>query len=488
MRPTSSASRALLVLASVLTSCASSTGPDATPVPTRVTVSQASVTVDDEGTTVLAATVLDQSGAPMTALPNGLSVSWVSRDTSIIRVSHDSLIALRPGQTYLVASAGTLCDSASVTVRPVASQLRSLVPAGQMGSALEMLPDVAVAVTDRFGAAVTGATVSFAIVDGGGTLSTAQATSDAFGNVRTRWTMGPRTGLQHIRATLAGSHPAEVSIASTARPQLLANRQYSIALINVDNGAERGLATSMLVASDAAWSPDGRRIAFVGRPDNTVRNGVYVMNADGTGITLLTRGDSTDDAGVDWSPDGARMAFTRTGSAGSRVFVIGANGTGLAQLTNVQSETPRWSPDGSQIALSQRSASNQFMEIAVMNADGTNVRYVTSNDTDDYQPSWSPDGTQLVYVGWRLGRPRLFVTGVDRTGDHLLAATIPPNHLYDDGPAWSRDGSLIAFSRATSSVDGTTYSSGIYTINVDGTSLTPIASGAGALGVPRWRP
>jgi TolB protein len=191
---------------------------------------------------------------------------------------------------------------------------------------------------------------------------------------------------------------------------------------------------------------------------------------------------------VDWSPDGTRFLFTRLTGAGSRVFVVGSNGTGLAQLTNTESRTPRWSPDGSRIAFAQRSASNQLMEIAVMNADGSNLQYLTANQSDDLEPSWSPDGAQIVYSGSREGRPRLFVIGADGTGDRLLTTTVPANHLYDDSPAWSRDGGLIAFSRATSSVDGTTYSSGIYTIRPDSSGLTPLVTGSGAVGSPRWRP
>lgn len=489
MRPTSPTSRIALVLACLLAACGDPTGSNQDPVPTRVVLSQASLTLDDEGSTSLSAQVVDQSGNTMTSLPAELAVSWVVRDPSIASVTGGVVQALRPGQTYVVATAGTLRDSASLTVRPIASRLQSLVPASQVGSALEALPDVAIAVTDRYGNPVAGVAVAFAVVDGDGTLSAPQSSSDALGNARVRWTLGPRTGAQHIRASLAGAHPAEVIVTATARQQLLGTRQAaSIILVNVDNGSEKVLGAPWYFVGNPTWSPDGRRIALVGRTDSTVKKGIYVMNADGTGVTLVTRTDSTEDGEVDWSPDGTRLVFTRLGATGTRIFLVAPNGTGLAQLTNTQSGSPRWSPDGSRIAFSQRSSSNQFMEIAIMHADGSNVQYLTANQTDDEAPSWSPDGAQIVYAGWRTGRSRLYLIGADGTGDILLPTTVPVNHSYDAEPAWSRDGSLIAFARGMMSADALTFSSGIYTVHPDGSGVTALVTGTGTVGSPRWRP
>ena len=55
-----------------------------------------------------------------------------------------------------------------------------------------------------------------------------------------------------------------------------------------------------------AWSPDGRRIAFASTRDGNRE--IYVMNADGSGVTRLTDNDA-DDGYPSWSPDGRRIAF-----------------------------------------------------------------------------------------------------------------------------------------------------------------------------------
>ena len=367
--------------------------------------------------------------------------------------------------------------------RPVATHLEG--PADhQIGSALEVLPDVAVLATDADGHAVPGVGVAFTIVDGGGTLSTALATSDALGNARVQWTLGPRTGVQHLRAALAANPAVTATMTATARQQLLGVRQGAvIELVNADNLGEKILRAQGLARS-VAWSPDGRRIAFTGRPDNSQGNGVYVMNADGTGATALTAPTTTADENVDWSPDGKRLLFTR----GERIFVMNVDGTGLAQLSNTISGTARWSPDGTRIAFSQQSTASPGRDIAVMNADGSGLRYVTTNQGGNDHPEWSPDGTQIVYMSGRAAHPQLYVIGVDGAGEHLLTPSIPDNHLYDGDPAWSRDGTLIAFARAVSSADGTTYTTAMYTIHPDGTGLTLAITGLGAWETPRWRP
>lgn len=119
-----------------------------------------------------------------------------------------------------------------------------------------------------------------------------------------------------------------------------------------------------------SWSPDGK-IVF-----NSYRDGngeVYVMNADGSSPTRLTT-TPEDDHDAAWSPDGSKIAFTK-GTVGDpstyEVYVMNADGSGQTNLT--QNTMPdfeaAWSPDGSKIAFS----SDRFGDrhVFVMDADGT---------------------------------------------------------------------------------------------------------------------
>ena len=74
-----------------------------------------------------------------------------------------------------------------------------------------------------------------------------------------------------------------------------------------------------------AWSPDGRRIAFTSERDGNPE--IYVMNADGSGVTRLTYNDARDlDSFPAWSPDGRRIAFHSNRDGNFEIYVMNASG------------------------------------------------------------------------------------------------------------------------------------------------------------------
>jgi TolB protein len=148
---------------------------------------------------------------------------------------------------------------------------------------------------------------------------------------------------------------------------------------------------STTIDEDPDWSPepDSNRIVYTrhtgGAPRST--SDVYVMNADGSDVQQLT--DTDEDArGPSWSPDGARIVFAKTGgdpdptkggTADFEIFVMNADGTGLTQLTdNGRVDlTPSFSPDGTQIVFHE-GVPGQGQQLFTMNADGTQQTKVTS--------------------------------------------------------------------------------------------------------------
>jgi Tol biopolymer transport system component len=79
-------------------------------------------------------------------------------------------------------------------------------------------------------------------------------------------------------------------------------------------------------------------------------------------------------------------------------------------------------------------------EIYVMNADGSSVTRITTNETDDLFPSWSPDGTQLLFRSDREGNPEVYRLDIDGTCPINLSrqsATPDGSRITDCHPGWT---------------------------------------------------
>lgn len=203
-----------------------------------------------------------------------------------------------------------------------------------------------------------------------------------------------------------------------------------------------------------AWSPDGSKIAF-----GSGRNGswdIYVMNDDGSGLTMLTSELARDDEPA-WSPDGTRIAFTSNRDGDFEIHVMNADGSGVIQLTDhpAQDGNPAWSPDGSRIAYtSDRDGNN---ELYAMNADGTNTVRLTNVPDEAIHPEWSPDGRKILFTRTDAGQ---YVMNADGSDLRWL-------NVHGGGATWSPDGTQIVFSNWNLFViDGD--GSGVRGLNVHG--------------------
>ncbi len=137
-------------------------------------------------------------------------------------------------------------------------------------------------------------------------------------------------------------------------------------LVDPDGSHLRRIATDSWVEYPS-WSPDGRRIAFMGGA-GAEEYDIWVIDIDGTDAVQLTDSPGPDGWPA-WSPDGTRIAFTSvrddcgysdapdcrtTGDIGPHhdVWVVNADGTGLARVTSEFGQFVTWSPDGRYLLVS----------------------------------------------------------------------------------------------------------------------------------------
>ena len=216
-------------------------------------------------------------------------------------------------------------------------------------------------------------------------------------------------------------------------------------LVEADGSHRRQLTDSGAgIDYSPTWSPDGKRVAFRTTrgesPPGVDPSNIFIINTDRSGERQLTpsRGAAAGGLFPAWSPDGNSIAY----SNGSGINLIRPDGSGRRQL-GVPGECAVWSPDGSKLMFCSNGVNRgegvDNWDVFVMDADGANVRRLTSNGAQDYPGAWSPDGTQIAFFSRRGGDGDVYV--MDADGANLRRVTNEPGAQAAD--AWLPDGRLV---------------------------------------------
>jgi Tol biopolymer transport system component len=296
--------------------------------------------------------------------------------------------------------------------------------------------------------------------------------------------------------------------------------QTDVFVMDASGGPTRQLTDCSAIpacidALDPTWSPDGRLIVFEVERDGG-RRSLYLMNADGTGLKQVTYDD--DDCCASWQPlpapsssgqpsvvaNGEIWARVGGGDGPSFVYGVQQDGSGQTLLFSDQSPDQRpmvggqyaWPPDGSRVAFNGWSNPGQqvsYSAIFVMNPDGSGLTQLTPDSEVDSGPAWSPDGKRIAYASDRTGPffdaagcwesslcpGDIHVANADGTSDVQLTS----DPADDSQPAWSPDGSRIAFISEREDTRGD-----VFVMNADGTGLTQLTAGPAFDIRPEWSP
>jgi Tol biopolymer transport system component/DNA-binding winged helix-turn-helix (wHTH) protein len=201
--------------------------------------------------------------------------------------------------------------------------------------------------------------------------------------------------------------------------------------------------------SEASFAPDGNQVAFSQRGKQNP--GIYTTLVDGEKSFRLT--NNPGDCCPAWSPDGQQIVFSRYSDREIAVYVISALGGAehqLHQAPNFSWNHPgyvAWSPDAKFIAFSDRQENGGHTSIALLSiADATTRRITTPPDQAyDYGPAFSPDGSQVAFIRRNGAGVAGDVYVVPSSGGQPRRLTFD-NAQTDGLPAWTEDGREIVFS------------------------------------------
>ena len=220
-----------------------------------------------------------------------------------------------------------------------------------------------------------------------------------------------------------------------------------IFVMNADGSGVKKLTDSRGASADAAWSPNGRTIAFdADRGKHPSRPAIYLMNADGRNLRQATRlpAGIASDLAPRFSPNGKWLVFTRyqgtSRTAKSALFVVRVDGSRLHRLTSfsIRAGDADWSPDGKRIVFEAYPNPASFGDVYAVGAKGGKPVDLTRNpvgQAGSADPVWSPEGSRILFLDNRRvnGTPRSGLATMKPTGGgrHFVSRTNVEAHQPD---------------------------------------------------------
>ena len=215
--------------------------------------------------------------------------------------------------------------------------------------------------------------------------------------------------------------------------------------------ASGGEAVPLTDGSTNVWSPtwsiDGRNVFYVSNRGGSMDLWRQTVADDGRPVgqpLAVTSGLGIRSAA--FSPDGKRLAYSRGGRVANvwRVPILSDRPATWADAKQVTSEHAyiefvEASPDGTLLAVSSDRRGNQ--DLWLLPAAGGEMTPLTTDPTPDWNPRWSPDGREIAFYAYRSGNRDIWV--MPSRGGPARQLTSHP--AQDTDPAWSPDGHEIAF-------------------------------------------
>jgi Tol biopolymer transport system component len=200
-------------------------------------------------------------------------------------------------------------------------------------------------------------------------------------------------------------------------------------VMNADGSGVRLASPNLAGHPFSKWSPDGGRLAFLS--GSFGRGALRVLDLRAGRERRIGKHVVRS---FDWSPDGKRLVYE---AADGVMWIIATTGSPRARRLR-RGHTPVWSPDGKWIAYFEGTRNTDIFKVSTR---GSSPMRLTRSSGADYAPQWSPTGSAIAFISERDGNSELYVIGAH--GSELRRLT--DDSVPDEDFQWDRDGGRLVY-------------------------------------------